>query len=150
MLLVLVGAALVLNQLEPRLDSGALVTIALGLMFAGAYLFRRWTIAIWPTTVFVALGLEELLAGLGYFPSHGWDAVALGLGLLAAWFIERIAGARHGWALGLAALFLVLGALQLAQESAFGTFEGYAGPVILVAIGVVLVLNSLLDRRTAR
>lgn len=148
--LVLLGAALILHEVEPRLGTGALVTLALGLLFAGAYLLRRWTLAIWPTTVLIALGLQKLLAGLGYVDARGWDAVALGLGILAAWLVERVAGVRHGWALGLAAIFLVLGALQLSGEGSVRAVEGYAGPVILVGVGILLVASSLLDRRPAR
>ncbi len=145
-LLVLLGVALIARQIEPRIDFGSLVLLALGVAFALSWLMAgvRW--AMLPAFVLLALACARLLEDVGVLVGDGWSALAIGLALLAAGLLGR-RDRRYGWALWIGALLTIVG-----LASASDRIPGIPGlsavwPLIIIGAGVFLIAGGSLGNR---
>ena len=141
--LVLVGAALLLHQLEPRLDGGSLAAIAFALAFLGAWRFGASRLALWPGAVLLGYGVGGLLAGLGVLPGDGWGTVGVGAGLALAWLLSGVRGRPGHWLLAIAAVFVLVGLAEVvAQWPPFGGLDQYVAPALIIAIGLLVLARN--------
>lgn len=138
--LVLLGAAILLHQLVPTLDAVALLALGLGMGLAWLWLRGGSRLALWAAAVLLGYAVAKLLVGADVITGRGWTTLGIGLGLAAGWAAARFRGGAGTWALLLAALFALVGAAQLAQDQPFvRQVGGYAGPIVVIAIGLLLL-----------
>ncbi len=148
-ILVLLGVAFLLHQLDPRLDAWGLVTFALGVALVVAWLARRSRIALWPGAILLGYGAAVLLLGLGVLSGNGWTTLGVGVGFLAGWLASWVRGGTSTWPLLIAGLFVLVGAGQLAAElPELQGLDRYVAPVIVIGLGALLILSGM--RRQSR
>ena len=148
-ILVLLGVAFLLHQLDPRLDAWGLVTFALGVALVVAWLARRSRIALWPGAILLGYGAAVLLLGLGVLSGPGWTTLGVGVGFLAGWVASWVRGGTSTWPLLVAGLFALIGAGQLVAElPELQGLDRYAAPVIVIGLGALLILSGM--RRQSR
>lgn len=140
-LLVLLGVALLIQQVNPAISFTSLFLLALGLAFGAAWIFGGLRGATVPALVLLALALARLVTELGYVTGDGWTPLFLGVALLIAWLAGLIQHARREWALWLG---LILGVYGLAQV--WSVIPGLPDlsllwPVALIVLGLVLLLR---------
>ena len=143
-LLLLLGVGLLARQLDARISLGGLLLLALGLAFAGAWLFSRQRWALVPASLLLALAAGRLLRDVGVVDGDGWTSLLLGAALLLVWLVGRTQGGRHGWALWLGGLLLVVSLTQLSDRVPGFPDLGALWPVLLIVGGVVLIAGSAL------
>lgn len=146
-LLVLVGAALFINQLNRSIDVGSVVLLALGVACAAGWLIRGYTSATVPALALTALGIAGLGNGLGYLEGPGWAPLAVGGALVVAWALGPLQKRSRPWALWLG---LILGVYGLARVSSV-LLPGvpdlpWLGPAVLIGIGVALLVRRRAPR----
>ena len=148
-ILVLLGVAFLLHQLDPELDAWGLVTFALGVALVVAWLVGRSRIALWPGAVLLGYGAAVLLLGLGVLSGPGWTTLGVGVGFLAGWVASWVRGGTSTWPLLVAGLFALIGAGQLVAElPELQGLDRYAAPVIVIGLGALLILSGM--RRQSR
>ncbi len=148
-ILVLLGVAFLLHQLDPQLDAWGLVTFALGVALVVAWLVGRSRIALWPGVILLGYGAAVLLLGLGVLSGPGWTTLGIGVGFLAGWLASWVRGGTSTWPLLIAGLFVAVGAGQLVAE--LPELQGmgrYVAPVIVIGLGALLILSGM--RRPSR
>jgi hypothetical protein len=145
--LVLLGAALFVQQLDTRISFTGLVLLALGLAAAGAWLIGRSRWAMLPALALLALAAGRLGSDLGILVGNGWTTLLLGVALLFAWVIGRTYGRAPGWALWIGALLALIGLLQVADRITGIPELGYLWPVVLVAVGLILMFGNRINSR---
>ena len=148
-ILVLLGVAFLLNQLDPRLDAWGLVTFALGVALVVAWAMGRSRIALWPGAVLLGYGAAVLLLRLGVLSGHGWTTIGIGVGFLAGWLASWLRGGTSTWPLLIAGLFVLVGAGQLVAElPELQGLDRYVAPVVVIGLGALLILSGM--RRQSR
>ncbi len=148
--LVLLGIALLLHQLDLRLDAWGLVTLVFGLALVVAWATRRSGIALWLGVTLLGYGAARLLVGLDVLVGRGWTTVGIGTGFAVGWLASLARGRARTWPLLIAGLFVLVGLAQLAAElPELQGFDAYVGPVIVIALGLLLI-GSGLRRRPSR
>ena len=149
-ILVLLGVALLLHQLDPRLDAWGLVTLVFGLALVMAWAARRSGIALWLGVTLLGYGTARLLVGLDVLAGRGWTTVGIGTGFAVGWLASLARGRARTWPLLIAGLFVLVGLAQLAAElPELQGFDAYVGPIIVIALGLLLI-GSGLRRRPSR
>ncbi len=145
-LLVLLGIALLVNQVNRSIDIGSMFLLALGLAFAAAWLIGGWRSATVPALVLIALGVIGLATGLGYVTGPGWTSLALGIALLGAWLIGPLQKVRRGWAMWIGLILTVYGFARVSPVL-FPSLPDmpWLWPVVLIAIGVALLMRRRMD-----
>lgn len=146
--LVLLGAGLLIRQLDPRIGWSTLVFLALALAFSGAWLLGRSRFAVVPAFFFFALGVPALLQDLGVVVGEGWTTLSLGVALLVAWGFGRLRGRTHGWALWLGGLLTIVGLAQVSYRLAGLPAIGALWPVIIIVAGLLIIFRDRLPTRT--
>ena len=146
-LLVLLGLALLVREFVPSLSATGLLLLAIGLAFVGAWLLggARWAIA--PALFVLALAAARLLQDVGVLPGEGWTALALAGALAVLWLRARTQR-RRDWLLWIAAIFALIGVIQLSEELPGVPDLSGAWPLVLVVTGAVVI--ALSARRRAR
>ena len=144
---ILVGVALLLQALEPRLDGAGLFAIAAGIPFFLAWSTRQSRFALWPAVIFLGYGVARLAVGLELVVGGGWTTLGIGAGLLVGWLLSTARGGGSRWTLLFAGLFLLFGLVQVsAQFAGLNWFGDAFWAVAIIALGVFL-LGSGLRRR---
>jgi hypothetical protein len=139
-ILVVLGVAFLVHQLVPALDGWALVTFVLGAALCVAWLAGRSTLALWPGVMLLGYGVARLLLGLGVIAGDGWTTMGIGVGFAAGWLALQVRGHVGSWPLVLAALFVLVGAAELASElPALVGVDAYAGPIVVILLGLLLI-----------
>ena len=144
--LVVVGLALFVFERFEDIGHGAVLSLV-GAAFLVAYFLRRNYGLLVPGGILTGLGLGEL--GERTLSSFSDDPTLLGLGLgfLAIYGIALAFERRsHFWPL-IPGIVLVLLALPGTDELLDLLFDNW--PLLLAAIGVVLLLSGLRGRRSA-
>lgn len=151
-LLVLLGVALFVNQVNRSIDIGSMFLLALGLAFLSAWLIGGWRSATVPALVLAALGVAGLATGLGYFSGPGWTSLALGVAFLIAWAIGPLQKRRRTWALWIGLILSIYGFARVSPLLLPGLPDlPWLWPLVLVVIGVALLLRRRVQERgTAR
>ncbi len=147
--LVALGAALVIEQADARIDTWHSLALFAGLVLWAAFAAGWSGWAGLPAAALTGWGLTRVLQDLGYIPGSGWIALLVGAAFLAVYLIglARHAG-RYGWALWVGLGLVVLGAAQIALREIPGLppFDVYVLPVILILSGAYLVVRALRPR----
>ena len=143
--LLLLGLALLVDQLTPISLSAIFLGVLAGLFAAAAILWKaRW--AVTPTILLVALFVPDLLGDLGVLHGDGWTSVALAVGFGLIWLIGRSQGRRRRWPLLLAVFFGLLGVTQLSDQVPWLPDLDVFWPLLFIVVGLVIVLDA--RRRT--
>jgi hypothetical protein len=147
-LLVLLGVAILINQLNRAIDIGSMLLLALGVAFGAAWLIGGWRSATVPALVLTALGIVGLATGLGYVSGPGWTSLALGVALLLAWAVAPAQRTRRSWALWIGLILGIYGFARVSPSLLPGVPDlPWLWPVVLIGIGVLLLLRRRLDER---
>ena len=138
--LILVGLVFFLRPRFDFLDS-EYILLLLGLVFLGAYLWRRRYGFMVPAGVLMGLGLGRLLDANSFADG---DQLGLGLGFLAI-FLVPLAYQRksHWWPL-IPGGVLILSAFEATEDLSRYLFSNW--PLALVVVGAVLVVAGWIDR----
>ena len=139
--LLLLGLALLVDQLTPISLSAIFLGVLAGLFAAAAILWRaRW--AVTPAILLVALFVPDVLGDLGVISGDGWTSVALALGFGLIWLIGRSQGRRRRWPLLLAVVFGLIGVTQLSDQVPWLPDLDVFWPLLFIGVGLVIVLDA--------
>jgi hypothetical protein len=145
-LLLVVGVALFINQVNPALDLGSIFLLGLGIGCAAAWLVGGWKGATVPAHVFLALGIQGLLSDIGELRGPGWSAIAIAIGLLLAWLIGYQQHRRRTWALWIGAILGLYGLARLSNELYPGVPDvSWLAAVVLIVVGIGLLMRRRAD-----
>jgi hypothetical protein len=137
--LVVFGALLLIEQALPDYRRlGDVAVLAAGLASLVAWLVRRSTIALYAGAFLTALALPGTIQGLGMALGPGWGTLFFALAFLAVAAVRAWQGGGLGWQ----ALYGGILALIAASEIVEPKLAGSVGPLLLVAIGVVLLVRG--------
>lgn len=150
-LLVLVGIALLLQYMFPTVSVGTLVLLAVALAFLAGWLFGGSAIAAVPGLIVLALGITELMEDLAVLGPAGEDvpglsSSALAIAFLVIWLVGQSRGRRSAWPLWGAAIFGLIGFVQLSGRLVGIPELGALWPVLIIVVGIALLLGG---RRSA-
>jgi len=147
-LLLAFGGLLLLQQLLPGTSVWSWLGLAIGASALVVYASRRSRTGsgflLWIGVILVAIGLPSLLIAIGLLPERdGWGTLFLGIALVALGLVRRT---RPGipvsiWIGGALAL------IGLSETALLPNLSGYVLPLIVLAIGGVIVLRALTVRR---
>jgi hypothetical protein len=146
-LLVLIGAALLIQFALPGVGVGTLVLLAIGLAFLAGWIFGGSFFSMVPGVLLVFLALARLLEEIGLFFPRGQDvpgltSLALAAGFIVIWLIASSRGRRWGWPLWAAGIFGLVGVVQ-ASGWIVGIPElGLLWPVLIILAGLALMLAA--------
>ena len=170
-LLVFVGLGLLARQFVPGLGLVTIFLLAVAGMFAldAAVTRARWPLL--PAALLGALGLGRLAAEAGLVRGESITALLLGAVFLGWWALagrsrppdatrgaggpfgrwparsRGLMGSRPDWALWLGAIFVLIGLVQLTDEIPGLPDLGNLWPLVVVAVGVVLVAVGMRRER---
>jgi len=136
-LLVILGVALVIQQMLPGVSFTSLFLAALAVAFGAAWLVGGWQGATLPTLVLGAWGGARMAAELGYVTGDGWTPLAVGLALIAGWALGMLQHVRRQWALWVGLAMTVFGGAALTDVLPGGW--DVLWPVVLIGLGVLLI-----------
>jgi hypothetical protein len=142
--LVMLGAALLIQQLDPRISFGSLLLLALGLAFGAAWLVGRSRWAALPGLILLALAGARLGSELRLLVGDGWTPLLLGAALLIAWGIGRLQGARREWALWIGLLLALVGLAQISDQLPDLLDVGPLWALVILVAGILLILGRRL------
>jgi hypothetical protein len=146
--LILIGAAALASELWPDVDRYLPLVVGLGLLLGFA--ITRWYLLLVSGAIVAGIGIGLLVGQLvGGSEADGAGAVlGLGAGFVSIWLVARAMGLRerHPWPLVPGAILLAVGT-GLALDAASVEFAPLVGPIVLVAIGVLVVAVGLTRRR---
>lgn len=146
-LLVLLGLGLLVQFVFPIISIGTLLLLAIGVAFLAGWLLGGSWLSMVPGVLITALGLAELVEDLALLGPPGEDVAglassALALGFLLIWLLGYLRGRRSTWPLWGAALFGLIGVAQLSGRLVGIPELGALWPVLVIAVGVLLILNA--------
>jgi hypothetical protein len=142
------GGLLLLQQLVPGTSVWSWLGLAIGVTSLVVYASRRSrggsAFLLWLGVILVAIGSPSLFISLGVLPERdGWGTLFLGIALVALGLVRRT---RPGipvsvWIGGALAL------IGLSETALLPNLGGYVLPLVVLAIGGVIVLRALTARR---
>lgn len=142
--LVVFGALLLLRQVYPSLETaGSLLFLAAGVAFLVSWLVNRGMGSLYLGSIITALAAPDLLAATRIIDGPGVGTLCLGLAFLFIALIRASSGAGWGWQAGLGAILAAIGGSSLAMPG----FSDLVWPAILVALGVILLVRAIAQRR---
>lgn len=145
--LVLFGGLLLVEQVVPGARAaGSALVVAVGVALLISWLVNRHIWQLYTGAILTAVSLPSLLQGLDVIPEgQGWGTFFLGIALLLIAAVRAVSGGGAGWQLVLGAILAVVGGVQVAERVIpnFPSLERLAWPVIILAVGLVLVLRGL-------
>jgi hypothetical protein len=142
--LLVFGGLLLLQAVYPEFQSaGSLFFVAVGVAFLISWVLRRGTGSLYAGAIITALALPSALSSLGYIEGPGWGTFALGLAFLFIALVRATGHGGWGWQAWVGGILAILGATQIAVP-AFGELFW---PLLLLALGVIVIAASLRGRR---
>jgi hypothetical protein len=137
--LVVFGGLLLVERALPAYQRlGDVAVLAAGLTSLAAWVLRRGTIALYAGAFLTALALPGTIEALGVALGPGWGMLCFGLAFL---FIAAIRAAQHGgvgWQALYGSILVVIAVSEIVQPD----LAGIAWPLVLVAIGVLLLVRG--------
>ncbi len=149
--MVLLGVALLIQQLRPGISLTSLVLLALGIGFGAAWVVARVRGAFIPAAVLVALAAARLGGELGYLTGPGWTALFLGVAFGLIWAVGRLQGVRRDWSVWVGGILAVVGLVQVSGRVAGLPDLGLLWTMVIIVVGGVLLLRARAtgpDRKT--
>ena len=138
--LVVFGLALLVERALPdyrRLGDVAL--LAAGIASLVVWVLRRGTIALYAGAFLTALALPGTIEGLtGRDLGPGWGTLFFGLAFLFIAALRAWRGGGYGWQALYGSVLLLIGGSEIAKPD----LAGIAWPIILVAVGLILLIRG--------
>lgn len=149
-LLILIGAFALLANLLGATYFYESIPLAIGIAFAVAYVFTRQYGFLVPAGILSGVG-AGVLASAAVNPSDGgpYVVLALGLGFLSIFAVDvAVSGtALRWWPLIPGGLMLLVGTGMAGQSQGFIHQAQVWAPVVLIALGVLILVVRAGDRR---
>jgi hypothetical protein len=137
--LVVFGALLLLERALPSYRGlGDVAVLAAGIASLIAWLIRRSTIALYAGAFLTAAALPGTIEALGVELGPGWGMLCFGLAFLFVAAVRAVQGGGVGWQALYGSILVVIALTEILQPD----LAGIGLPLILVAIGVVLVARG--------
>lgn len=138
-ILIVLGLALLANQLVPNF-SGEIWQLVLGGLFVAGYFNRRAYGLLIPGCILLGLSLGDLTQGT-LFQLGDTDSIGLGLGFIAIYAIDSLyRGNSHWWPLIPGVILVVTGAAEGSQQIQDTLAVGW--PVLLILLGLVVLAGA--------
>ena len=141
-LLVLVGAGLLIEYFVPGISAGTLVLLAIAIAFLAGWLIGRSYVASIPGLLLLAIALARLVDETNLYNGPGTTSVFLAIAFLVIWAILYLRRRPRMWPLWGAAIFGLVGAVQLSGQIAGIPQLGALWPLAIIAVGVLVLLNA--------
>lgn len=136
--LLVFGGLLLLQQLFPQFQAvGSVIVLAIGLAFLAKWAVDRGAGSLYAGSIITALALPGLLNAAG-IEANGLTTFFLGVAFLFIAAVRLATGGGVGWQLWFGGLLAVIGGAQIANAP----LGGYILPVILVALGLLLIVRG--------
>lgn len=146
-MLIVIGTGLLIELLVPELSFGSLVILAIGGVFAVAWLWSGIVGATVPALVLIAWALSRIATELGIVSGDGWSTLLVGLAFLAGWALARIQDARRQWALWIGAILVLIGLADVSDALPIALDFAIVIPLAIIAVGLYLIYR---DRESFR
>jgi hypothetical protein len=136
--LLVFGGLLLIQQAFPQFESaGSLVVLAIGVAFLIKWAVDRGTGSLYAGAIITALAVPGLLNAAG-IQANGLSTFSFGIAFLFIALVRGVSGGGWGWQLWFGGFLTLLGAVSITSPSV----GGYLVPVILVALGVLLLVRG--------
>jgi hypothetical protein len=143
LLLVMVGAGLLIQYFVPSISATTLALAALSIAFLAGGFMGRATFLITPGLLLGALVVARLIDELNIYTGPGATAIALAVAFLLIYGIGAMRGRRRpGWALWGAAIFGLIGVVQISGRIASIPELGGFWPAAILVVGLLLLINN--------
>jgi len=142
LLLVLVGAGLLIEFFVPAISAGTLILGAIALVFLAGFVFGRSYFAFIIGSLMAALVIARLIDELEIYTSSGVTALAVAVAFLLIWVVGRNRRHRATWPLWGAAIFGLVGIVEISGRISNMPTLGPLWPVLIIGIGLVVLLNA--------
>lgn len=137
--LVVFGLLLLLERALPDYKRlGDVAVLAAGLASLAAWLLRRGTIALYAGAFLTAAALPGTIQALGQPLGPGWGTLFFGLAFMGVAAVRASQGGGVGWQALYGAILLLIGGSEVVKPD----IAGIAWPLILVAIGLLLLFRG--------
>jgi hypothetical protein len=137
--LVVFGLLLLLERALPDYKRlGDVAVLAAGLASLAAWVMRRGTIALYAGAFLTAAALPGTIQALGQPLGPGWGTLFFGLAFLLVAAVRASQGGGIGWQALYGAILLLIGGSEVVKPD----IAGIAWPLILVAIGLLLLARG--------
>jgi hypothetical protein len=141
--LVVLGALLLLQVVSPQLKAfGGLLGLAVGIAFLVSWAVNRGMGSLYLGSIITALAAPELLIAAGLPDRGGLGTLCLGIAFLFIALVRAASGAGMGWQAGLGALLALIGGSSYAIVG----FSDLVWPIVLLALGVLLLIRASASR----
>ena len=136
--LLVFGILLLIQQAMPQFQAaGSVVVLAIGLAFLIRWAIERGTGSLYAGAIITALAIPGLLNAAGV-ERDGLSTFSFGIAFLFIAAVRAATGGGIGWQLWFGGLLTLLGAVSVAGAS----FGPYVVPIVLVALGLMLILRG--------
>ena len=142
MLLVLVGAGLLIEYFVPAVSPGTLILFAISLAFLAGWIFGSSRVAMIPGLLILALAVARLVDELHVYSGPGTTSLCVAVAFLLIWLVGYVRGRRATWPLWGAAIFGLIGAVQVSGRIAAIPELGALWPLAIIILGILLLLNA--------
>jgi hypothetical protein len=136
--LLVFGVLLLIQQAYPDFKAaGSVVVLAIGLAFLVRWAVERGTGSLYAGAIITALAVPGLLDAAG-IDADGLSTFSFGVAFLFIAAVRAASGGGVGWQLWFGGFLALLGGVSIAGAS----FGPYIVPIILVALGAMLILRG--------
>ncbi len=137
--LIVFGGLLLIQSTLPEYKSlGNVLILAAGVASLVSWVIRRGTVALYAGAFLTALALPGTIEALGTDLGPGWGTFCFALAFFFVASVRWARGGGVGWQALYGAILAVIGLTEIVQPD----LAGIAWPLILVAIGLLLVLRG--------
>jgi hypothetical protein len=141
-LLVIIGIGLLVQYFVPTVSVGTIVLLAIGIAFLAGWLLGGSWFSMVPGVLISGLAAGGLVNELGVYSGPGLTALALATGFIVIWLLAFATDRRYTWALWGAAIFGLIGLVQVSGRITGMQESGLFWPVVIIVIGLLLVLSA--------
>jgi hypothetical protein len=137
--LIVFGGLLLLDLVLPQyLVAGNLLVLAAGLAFLILWLLRKGTFALYAGAFLTASAIPGLLKSLNVVVGTGFGTLCYGLAFLFIALVRMTRGGGIGWQAVIGVILVALGGSELALPN----LASYILPILLLAVGIVLLTRD--------
>jgi len=136
--LLVFGGLLLIQQVNPEFKSvGSVVVLAIGLAFLVKWAIDRGTGSLYAGAIITAVAVPGLLNAAG-IEASGLSTLSLGVAFLFIAVVRAVSGGGLGWQVWFGGLLALVGGANVAGASVAGLLL----PIVLVALGLLLILRG--------
>ena len=138
---------LLVELLVPAIAFTTLLLLGIAGAFLAGWMLGGSRVAMVPGLLILALGVAELLEDLAVFGPAGEDvnglwSASLAIAFLVIWAIDFTSKRRSTWPLWGAAIFGLIGFVQLSSRIINVPELGALWPLLIIGVGVVLLIGA--------